>query len=85
MKHPIILKGPPADWDAHAAAQERVVDPGGEVNWWSAHAADPGCIKCPGCGVFLWAEGFEVRCPDCGHEWETPSGKHTRETETDHD
>jgi len=67
---PIILSGPAFDWDEGARYQANaVVD--GEVNWRAAMFADPGVMKCPGCGEFLWREGHVVKCPHCSHEWDT--------------
>lgn len=72
MKNPIILSGKPFDWEFGDKMQEKVAEAAeqGEVNWGAAFFADPGVMKCPGCGVHLWREGERVRCPDCGHEWE---------------
>lgn len=70
MKSPIILEGKAFPWNEPNPAGE-VVDANGEVNWMAAAFADPGCLKCPGCGVFLWNEGLRVRCPDCGAEFDT--------------
>ena len=69
MKHPIILEGKGFDWDKGQKASEHVMDDEGNVNWYAAFSADPGVMKCPKCGVYLWNEGTKVRCPDCGHEW----------------
>lgn len=68
MKRPIILEGKGFPWDEpnpHGA----VIDEDGEVNWAAAAFADPGVMKCPGCGEYLWQEGALVKCPDCGHQW----------------
>jgi hypothetical protein len=71
MKNAIILSGKPFDWDEGAKMQDLVADAAaeGHVNWYAAAGADPGVMKCPGCGEYLWKEGERVRCPDCGHEW----------------
>jgi hypothetical protein len=71
VKSPIIIEGPPADWKAHEKASSHVVDDEGNVNWGSAMCADPGVKKCPGCGLFMWNEGWLVQCPDCEHVFET--------------
>lgn len=71
VKHPIILEGQGFDWERGAKMQERVVTEEGRVNWAAAMFADPGVMKCPNCGCYLWNEGKKVRCPDCGHEWYT--------------
>lgn len=68
MKSPIILEGHAFPW-AEPNPHGEVIDEEGEVNWAAAAFADPGCMKCPACGVFLWREGNLVRCPDCAHEW----------------
>jgi len=78
VKSPIIIKGSSFPWsepNPHGA----VIDDAGEVNWAAAAFADPGCMKCPGCGEYLWQEGEFVRCPHCSHEFETPAGKAKRE------
>lgn len=69
MKSPIILEGEPFDWEAGKQAMENLTYENGEVNWWAAFNADPGCMKCPGCEEYLWREGTLVRCPHCSHEW----------------
>ena len=70
MKRPIIIEGPPFDWEAGAKALGGVCD-GGEPNWGAAACADPGVMKCPGCDEHLWREGHVVRCPHCSCEWDT--------------
>ena len=70
MKSPIILLGNPFPW-AEPNPHGSPVDERGEVNWAAASFADPGCIQCPKCTVYLWNEGFRVRCPDCGEEFDT--------------
>lgn len=71
MTRPIILEGKGFDWEAGNRAQEKVAEAAeeGEVNWGAAMLADPGVMKCPGCGVYLDREGKKVECPDCGHVW----------------
>jgi len=71
MKSPIILKGKAFDWEAAAPKASNAVDDKGEVNWRNAMAADPGVMKCPNCGIFLWREGELVECPDCGEQFST--------------
>ena len=71
IKNPIILEGPAFDWEAGKRHSANAVDSDGNVNWHSAMFADPGIMKCEKCGVYLWQEGYKVRCPDCGHEFET--------------
>lgn len=78
MKSPIILKGEPFLWNEPNPHGE-TVDEDGEVNWAAAAFADPGVMGCPRCAVYLWNEGDFVRCPDCGHEFETNNGKWKRE------
>jgi hypothetical protein len=72
MKSPIIIRGERFPWDEPNPHGE-VADRNGEVNWAAAAFADPGVIQClnPKCGVYLWNEGDEVCCPDCGHQWVT--------------
>lgn len=70
MKSPIILEGSAFPWNEPNPHGD-TIGADGEVNWAAAFFADPGCIKCPGCGEFLWNEGFRVRCPDCGAEFDT--------------
>jgi hypothetical protein len=79
IKRPIILDGEPFPWDEPNPMGE-VVDDDGRVNWAAALWADPGTMRCPGCGVALWREGYRVRCPDCGHECETGNQRRTRRT-----
>ena len=69
MKEPIIHDGKPFDWKAGAEAMQHAVTPEGEPNWGALMAADPGVMKCPGCGVHLWQEGRIVECPECGEAW----------------
>lgn len=73
MKHPIILEGKEFDWQEGGEYAKHVVDENGVINWRAAFFADPGVMKCPQepCGAYLWAEGLRVRCPDCGHEFDT--------------
>jgi hypothetical protein len=71
MKNPIIIEGPPFDWDKGQKCLEQAVDDKGDVNWFAAFNADPGVMACPNCGIHLWNEGKIVKCPDCGHQWET--------------
>jgi len=78
MKSPIILKGRAFPWNEPNPHGE-TVNERGEVNWAAAAFADPGCMSCPGCKVYLWDEGEEVKCPDCGCQFETPNGKWQRE------
>ena len=72
MKSPIILEGEPFDWEYASVAASHVVDEDGHVNWRAAMAADPGVMRCPGCEEWLWKEGRQVRCPDCGEEFDVP-------------
>jgi hypothetical protein len=72
MRRPTILQGEPFDWAAGAEAARNIVGDDGEVNWMAAASADPGVVKCPGCGEHLWREGERVRCPVCGHEFDIP-------------
>ena len=65
MKSPIILQGEAFDWNKGKKCMDAAVGITGEVNWYAAFGADPGCIKCPGCQTFLWKEGKRVECPDC--------------------
>lgn len=81
MKHPVILDGPAFDWAEGERYAQHAVDDGGNVNWMAVFFADPGVMSCPGCGVHLWAEGFAVRCPDCGTEWRTQAGARHDERE----
>jgi len=71
MKSAIILEGKPFDWEAAKSAMENAVGEDGEPNWRAAMAADPGLMKCPNCGVYLWREGEFVECPDCHHQFST--------------
>jgi hypothetical protein len=82
MKSPIILEGRPFDWEFGNEASKHILNEDealtaevheeeAPINWGAAMCADPGVMKCPGCGAFLWNEGDRVRCPDCGHEWRT--------------
>lgn len=66
MKSPIILDGPPFDWDAGERLAARH---GGANTIRGAMFLDPGTMSCPGCWESLWKEGSRVRCPECGHEW----------------
>jgi exosome complex RNA-binding protein Csl4 len=70
MKRPIIIAGRPFDWEEGERYRARVVAEDGSIDWMAAAFADPGVMKCPGCGEFLWNEGSRVRCPHCTHEWE---------------
>lgn len=77
MKSPIILEGRAFPWskpNPHGA----VVDESGNVNWAAAAFADPGVMKCPGCGCYLWNEGLRVRCPDCAAEFDTSNKAFTQ-------
>lgn len=76
MKSPVILEGVPFDWEASKKMSERVVNDEGEVSWFAAMSADPGCMQCPSCGEYLWREGRKVQCPECEHVWEVDVGKH---------
>ena len=67
----IILEGPAFDWADGARYSAKVVQPDGSVDWRAAAFADPGIMKCPGCGAYLWLEGWRVRCPECSTEWDT--------------
>ena len=78
MKSPIILEGDPFPWDAPNPLGA-IIDAAGKVNWMAAAFADPGVMSCPKCKEYLWNEGNRVRCPDCGHEFETPNGQWQRE------
>lgn len=78
MKAPIILKGQPFPWHT-TGDRGPVIEADGAVNWAAAAWADPGVMGCPKCKADLWNEGERVRCPDCGHEFETPHGKWMRE------
>ena len=78
MKSPIIVSGKAFPWEEPNPHGE-VVDATGEVNWAAAAFADPGCIKCPKCSVYLWNEGDEVKCPECDHQWVTEDGKRRAE------
>ncbi len=81
MKSPIILEGVPFPWN-EPNPYGAVVNDAGKVNWAAAASADPGVMKCPGCGVYLWNEGIQVRCPDCLHEFITSAGMwHAQRTE----
>lgn len=68
IHHPVIIEGEPFPWHEPNPAGE-VVGPDGEVNWMAAAYADPGVMKCPNCGVYLWQEGTVVQCPKCEHQW----------------
>lgn len=70
MKAPIILEGPAFDWSTTGDCGP-VIREDGSVNQMAAAWADPGVMACPNCKVYLWNEGERVRCPDCGHEWDT--------------
>lgn len=72
MKSPIILTGKPFDWKQGGENMLRAVNNDGTVNWAAAFGADPGVMKCPNCGVYLWREGEDVQCPDCRHVWTIP-------------
>ncbi len=65
MKHGTPIHGPVFDWDMAKKAAEHVVGDDGEVNWRAAFAADPGVVRCLGCGEFLWDEAPLMRC-ECG-------------------
>lgn len=80
MKSPIIIRGEGFPWEEPNPCGE-VVDEAGRVNWAAAAFADPGCLQCPNprCGVYLWNEGDEVRCPDCGHQFVTPDAQRRAE------
>lgn len=78
MKHPIIIEGNAFDFEAASEAASQAVDNDGNVCWGAAMFADPGVMTCPSCGLYLWNEGDVVRCPDCGHEWETEEAKHRK-------
>jgi hypothetical protein len=82
MKSPIILEGTAFPWNEPNPFGSPV-DEDGQVNWRAAAFADPGVIKCPGCGEFLWNEGLRVRCPDCSAEFDThnrrPAPSHGKE------
>lgn len=69
MKHPIILKGPTADWEFHKREMAKLKDD--PDNFSAAMGADPGVIQCPACKTCLWREGWTIKCPDCSHEFET--------------
>lgn len=69
MKPPIIHDGKPFDWKKGAEAASQIVQPDGSIHWGAAFMADPGVMKCPGCGAWLWQEGRIVECPDCGEAW----------------
>lgn len=71
MKSPIIIDGPAFDWEAGEEAVSNVVGADGEPNMGAAMFADPGVMSCPACSEHLWREGHNVRCPKCGHEWDT--------------
>lgn len=66
MKHPIILRGRPFDWEEGARYASQVQNDDGTINWRAAFSADPGVHQCPACGLFMWREGEVVMCPDCG-------------------
>jgi predicted RNA-binding Zn-ribbon protein involved in translation (DUF1610 family) len=72
IRDPIILDGPAFPWGQE---QNPAVRDDGTVDWRAAMNSDPGLMTCPGCGVYLWAEGNRVRCPDCGHEWTTRNAR----------
>jgi ssDNA-binding Zn-finger/Zn-ribbon topoisomerase 1 len=78
MKNPIIISGQRFLWDEPNPCGE-VVGADGEVNWMAAAFADPGCMQCPKCGAYLWNEGDEVCCPDCGHQFVTPDAQRRAE------
>jgi hypothetical protein len=66
VKRGIPISGPAFDWEQAEKAQQHVIDETtGEVNWKAAMAADPGVVKCPGCGEYVWAEAPRMRC-SCG-------------------
>lgn len=69
IKDPIILEGPGFDWERGEEVSKHVINSEGNVNWKAASMADPGVMKCPSCGIYLWWEGDKVKCPDCGHIW----------------
>ena len=70
MRSPIILEGKAFPWDEPNPHGE-VTDAEGNINWAAAAFADPGVLSCPGCKEYLWNEGFRVRCPGCGREFDT--------------
>jgi hypothetical protein len=78
VKAPIILEGKPFDWES-TNAHGPAVNAAGEVNWAAAAWGDPGVMKCPACGVYLWNEGTRVRCPDCSAEFDTGNRKAGRD------
>jgi len=71
VKNAIILKGKPFDWEAAKSSMENAVSEDGTPNFLAAMGADPGVMKCPNCGIFLWREGEFVECPDCGEQFST--------------
>ena len=75
MKSPIIIEGKAFDWNEGAKYSADAVDADGNVNWQAASFADPGCMCCPKCKIYLWNEGLRVRCPDCGEEFDTENKK----------
>jgi uncharacterized Zn finger protein (UPF0148 family) len=81
MRDPIIIEGPPFDWKRGGEMASRVQNDDGSTNWWAAMGADPGCMTCSACGLSLWKEGYRVKCPDCGHEFDTPLRPATPERE----
>lgn len=79
MRTPKIIQGQAFDWKEAEGYAKNAVDGEGNVNWMAASFADPGVMTCPKCGVYYWAEGNQVECLDCGHQWETANGKWLRE------
>lgn len=67
----IVLEGDRFDWEDGHKWQSKVVDEDGEINWRAAFFADPGCVSCPACNAYHWAEGTRQRCSQCGFEYPT--------------
>lgn len=73
MREPKIISGNTFDWEKGKEFSDNVVNEDGNVNWYAAMGADPGCTKCPECGEFYWNMAKLVECLDCGTVWDTES------------
>ena len=70
MRSAKIIKGKPFDWERGKKALENIEHSDGSINFCAAFCADPGCCRCPNCGVYYWKEGEILECLDCGIQFD---------------